>query len=170
MSDDSEVLVKNDEEPPKKSKKKLIIIIAGASVLLVVLAVVAFLFLGKKEDKTELSIDTETPQPVAVEDNKATFLTLDPITVNMNTADGTPRFLQIQVVLELAKKEDEVAITEVQPRIMDAFQSVLRELRPSDFYGSQGVYRLKDILKRLINQEAYPVRVKNVLITKLLVQ
>ena len=42
-------------------------------------------------------------------------------------------------------------ITPVMPRVMDAFQTYLRELRPSDLDGSAGLYRLKEELTRRVN-------------------
>ena len=42
-------------------------------------------------------------------------------------------------------------ITPIMPRVMDAFQTYLRELRPSDLDGSAGLYRLKEELTRRVN-------------------
>ena len=41
---------------------------------------------------------------------------------------------------------------------MDAFQTYLRELRPSDLDGSAGLYRLKEELTRRVNVSIAPAR------------
>ena len=56
------------------------------------------------------------------------------------------------------------------PRILDAFQVNLRELRPADLEGSSGLFRLKEELLRRINTAVYPARVEGVLFKEILVQ
>jgi flagellar FliL protein len=56
------------------------------------------------------------------------------------------------------------------PRILDAFQVYLREMRTSDLQGSAGVYRLKEDLQRRINAAIYPATVTNVLFKEILIQ
>jgi flagellar FliL protein len=56
------------------------------------------------------------------------------------------------------------------PRILDAFQIYLRELRPADLEGSAGLFRLKEELLRRINLSVYPAKVEGVLFKEILVQ
>ncbi len=56
------------------------------------------------------------------------------------------------------------------PRVLDAFQVYLRELRPSDLEGSAGLYRLKEELLRRVNLAVYPASVDNILFKEILVQ
>jgi len=56
------------------------------------------------------------------------------------------------------------------PRIVDQFQSYLRELRVDDLRGSAGVMRLKEELLRRINVAAAPYPVKDVLLKEMIVQ
>ena len=56
------------------------------------------------------------------------------------------------------------------PRVMDAFQTYLRELRPSDLEGSAGLYRLKEELTRRVNVAIAPSRVNAVLFKEIVVQ
>jgi flagellar FliL protein len=53
---------------------------------------------------------------------------------------------------------------------MDAFQTYLRELRPSDLDGSAGLYRLKEELTRRVNAAISPNRVSAVLFKEIVVQ
>ena len=56
------------------------------------------------------------------------------------------------------------------PRVEDAFQVFMRELRPSDLDGSAGMYRLKEELLRRVNVTVYPAKVDAVLFKELLLQ
>jgi flagellar protein FliL len=56
------------------------------------------------------------------------------------------------------------------PRVMDAFQTYLRELRPSDLEGSAGLYRLKEELTRRVNVAVAPGRINAVLFKEIIVQ
>jgi flagellar FliL protein len=58
----------------------------------------------------------------------------------------------------------------VMPRVLDAFQTYLRELRPTDLDGSAGLYRLKEELTRRVNVAIAPSRVNAVLFKEIVVQ
>ena len=61
-------------------------------------------------------------------------------------------------------------IQPIMPRVMDAFQTYLRELRPSDLDGSAGLYRLKEELTRRVNVAISPARSTRVLFKEIVVQ
>jgi flagellar FliL protein len=61
-------------------------------------------------------------------------------------------------------------ITPIMPRVMDAFQTYLRELRASDLDGSAGLYRLKEELTRRVNAAIAPSHVNAVLFKEIVVQ
>ncbi len=62
------------------------------------------------------------------------------------------------------------AFTAVQPRVIDLFQTYLRDMRPEELRGSEGTYRLREELIARANLAAAPVHVVDVLFTELLVQ
>ncbi len=69
--------------------------------------------------------------------------------------------------------KDQPLVTEIQPvlpRVMDIFQTYLRELRPSDLNGSAGMFRLKEELTRRVNAAISPKQVNAVLFKEMLVQ
>jgi flagellar FliL protein len=68
------------------------------------------------------------------------------------------------------KPEVATEIQPLMPRIMDAFQTYLRELRPTDLDGSAGLYRLKEELTRRVNDAVAPNRVTAVLFKEIVVQ
>ena len=55
-------------------------------------------------------------------------------------------------------------------KIIDNFQTYLRELRIEDLRGSAGMYRLREELFVRVNAAAAPVKVKDVLFREMLVQ
>ena len=73
-------------------------------------------------------------------------------------------------MLEVAEQKVVTQITPIMPRVMDAFQTYLRELRPSDLEGSAGLYRLKEELTRRVNASIAPTRINAVLFKEIVVQ
>ena len=73
-------------------------------------------------------------------------------------------------MLELPDQKMIEQIQPIMPRVMDAFQTYLRELRPSDLDGSAGLYRLKEELTRRINASTSPSRINAVLFKEIVVQ
>ena len=49
------------------------------------------------------------------------------------------------------------------PKIIDNFQTYLRELRIDDLKGSAGMYRLREELLIRVNAGAAPIKIKDVL-------
>lgn len=100
----------------------------------------------------------------------AHFIEIPNMTVNLSTPGSQPRYLSLTVQLELKDMEDVHAIEAVMPRIVDQFQTYLRELRVRDLRGSQGIYRLQMELLARVNDAAYPVEVEDVLFQEILIQ
>ncbi len=98
------------------------------------------------------------------------FLQLPNIMVNLSSPESQPRYLRLVVQLELASEEDKAKVEAVMPRVIDQFQTYLRELRVKDLRGSAGMYRLQMELLARVNAAAYPVEVKDVLFQEILIQ
>jgi flagellar FliL protein len=101
----------------------------------------------------------------------AIFVDLPDVLVNLsNVAAERTQYLKVKIVLELpdAKLVNEIQL--LMPRVMDAFQTYLRELRPTDLDGSAGLYRLKEELTRRVNAAVAPNRVTAVLFKEIVVQ
>ena len=90
--------------------------------------------------------------------------------VNLNGNSRRPNYLKLQAKLELARKEDAAIANAALPRLLDLFQTYLRELRPSDLDGSAGLYRLKEELTRRVNVSIAPARINAVLFKEIVVQ
>ena len=99
------------------------------------------------------------------------FVDLPEVLVNLsNTGTDRTQYLKVKIVLELP---DQIMIAQIQPvmpRVMDAFQTYLRELRPSDLDGSAGLYRLKEELTRRVNASIAPGKINAVLFKEIVVQ
>jgi flagellar FliL protein len=99
------------------------------------------------------------------------FFDLPEVLVNLsNTGSDRTQYLKVKVVLELADQGVEAQIQPVLPRVMDTFQTYLRELRPSDLDGSAGLYRLKEELTRRVNAAIAPSQINAVLFKEIVVQ
>jgi flagellar FliL protein len=148
--------------PAKKKLPIMLIAMAAAAVVLLGGGAAAYflLFSGPKPDDAH----------AAAEHASFTF-NLPPMTVNLNTSDGSsPAFMKLTVALEVASEE---VMVEIQPRmakVVDAFQVYLRELRKSDLEGSAGIYRLKEELRRRVNIAIFPAQVDSILFKEILVQ
>ena len=74
------------------------------------------------------------------------------VLVNLSsTGNDRTQYLKVKVVLELPDEAMKAQIEPLMPRLMDTFQTYLRELRPTDLDGSAGLYRLKEELTRRVN-------------------
>lgn len=73
-------------------------------------------------------------------------------------------------MLELADQSMVAQIQPVMPRVIDSFQTYLRELRPSDLDGSAGLYRMKEELTRRVNVAIAPGKINAVLFKEIIVQ
>lgn len=147
--------------PVKKPRRKLILIAAAALVALSAAGAGGYVMLsGKKEDKQAAAA---AKPPV--------FLDIPDVLVNLsNTGSDRTHYLKLKVVLELPDQALLLQVQPVLPRVMDTFQTFLRELRPIDLEGSAGLYRLKDELTRRVNVAIAPSRVNAVLFKEIVVQ
>lgn len=165
MSDETEAAEDGDEqgEAPKKGRRKLFIIAGAAAVVLLAGGAGAYFLLFAGKGGTE--------QAALAKVKPTFFYDLPTITVNLNNdGKGADHFLKVTVSLELADKEMESAVVPRMPKVLDAFQVYLRELRRSDLEGSAGIYRLKEELRRRVNLAVYPAKVESILFKNILVQ
>ncbi len=152
------------EGKSKLSKKKKIIIIAvGVVVLLGAIGGGLFfsgIFGGHHGTQAESQQAPKLPQAVTITEFPA-------MTVNLNTGGRNTKYLKIKFTLDLPSESDKSAVVSRLPKITDALNTYLRELRSSDLVGSAGVYRLKEELQLRINKIIYPAKVNEVLIDDL---
>lgn len=143
------------------SKTKLILIGAAAAVL--VAGGGAWFFLMKPRAEARNSEAAHVASPVS-------FVDLPEMTVNLSVGQDRPQYLRVKVALEVADARAAEQIKPIMPRVIDAFQLYLREVRPSDIEGSAGIFRLRDELTRRVNTAVHPARVNAVLFREIIVQ
>jgi flagellar protein FliL len=151
------------EATPAKSKfsrKTIMIAAAGALVLIGGGTTAYFMMSGSKEAK-----------PAVVQAKPAVYLDVPEVLVNLSTTGNErTQYLKVKVVLELPDATLTPQVQSTMPRVMDAFQTYLRELRPTDLDGSAGLYRLKEELTRRVNVAIAPSRINAVLFKEIVVQ
>lgn len=158
-------------EQKKTSGKKIIIIAVVAVMVLALGGGAAFYFMsGDDNDQiTDLEQGGQKTDLVDQEPTELLFLELDSILVNLDTAGGKPKYLKITISLEVDKQESLDDLNKKMPRIIDQFQTYLRQLRIEDLDGSAGMFRLKEELLIKVNDAVYPTRVNDVLFKEMLV-
>jgi flagellar FliL protein len=160
----------DDDAPPVPAKKKrgmvFLLLIIGLPLLLIGGAAGAY-FAGLFDSMLGGKAASET---AASKPKETVFYDLPDMLVNLNTGGKKTSFLKIGVSLQIEAKTDEPKIVAVQPRIIDTFQSYLRELRPEDLRGSAGLYRLREELLIRVSAAAAPIKVDDVLFKEMLVQ
>lgn len=188
----------DEGEGKKKSSKKMMIIIAAGVVLLIAVIVAALFFTGVigKKPPPPANAEADAGAPPAEEHGssdkkedggggghgggkgkggkdeagKGNFFDLGEIVVNLSADGRRQTILQLVVQLEVEKQDDKPALEAVKPRIIDNFQTYLRELRLDDLRGSAGLYRLREELLFRVNEAVYPVKVRDVLFQRMLMQ
>ncbi len=158
----------------KQGKGKLIVII-GAALLIVVGGAGAAYFTGLLDPLVEMmsgsaETNAEGGGPKSAGQQNTVFFDLPELLVNMNTGGRKSTFLKIRVSLELASADDIPKIEAAMPRIIDNFQTYLRELRVEDLKGSAGMYRLREALLTRVSAAVAPAQIKDLLFKEILLQ
>ena len=155
-----------DEAPAEatpKSKRKLVIIGGVLALVLIVGGGGGWFFLlhGHGDDTHAAA---EPPKPPV-------FLDVPEVLANLASTPGERvQYLKVKVVLEVKNQAQVAQIQPTMPRVLDIFQTYLRELRPGDLNGSVGLFRLKEELTRRVNLAIAPGQVNAVLFKEIVIQ
>ena len=155
----------NEEEGAAKPKRrlslKLMLIAGGVLVVLLGGGAGAYYMLAPGKEQLQASGVLKA----------AVFVDLPEVLVNLsNGGNDRTQYLKVKIVLELPDQALIQQIQPVMPRLMDTFQTYLRELRPTDLDGSAALYRLKEELTRRVNASIAPNRVNAVLFKEIVIQ
>jgi flagellar FliL protein len=169
-------------EAKPKSRKKLIVIAAAATVALIGGGVGGYMMFAKGGEHGSAAAASDGhggggehggdgEAHAAAPAKAAAFVELPEMTVNLATVDKErQQYVRMTVALEVGSPELVEAIKPLLPRVIDSFQTHLREMRPSDLRGSAGAYRLKEELLRRVNVAIAPARADAVLFKDVVVQ
>ncbi|WP_198372005.1 flagellar basal body-associated FliL family protein [Roseomonas rosulenta] len=127
--------------------------------------------MGHPQPAAEAVAAAAAPRPPA-------FFDMPEIVTNLNATGRRPVFVKLRSKLEITRAEDSAAITAAMPRLLDLFQTYLRETRPEELRGSAGTHRLREELVARANIALTPPpgsmqpapRVTDVLFVEILVQ
>lgn len=165
---------------PAGKKKKIILL---ALVVILVLgggAGAYFFFKNKNSAVAEKAPETGHAKPKAsekhggshgsepVDETGSAFYDMEEFIVNLTNGNKSA-FLKLVITLQVPKAVDSKVISEKLPIIRDNFQIFLRELRPIDLQGSNGVYKIKEELLLRINKILAPIQVEDILLKNILV-
>jgi flagellar FliL protein len=165
------------QEVKKGGGRKKLLILLGAPVLLV--AIGAGLWFGGilppllGMGQPPQSAESREPGPRTV-----SFLDMPEIVTNLNAPGRRAVYVKLRSKLELARPEDGAVVQASMPRLLDLFQTYLREVRPEELRGSAGTQRLREELVARANiavaqagrGDAQQIRVNDVLFLEILVQ
>ncbi|MHB2207084.1 flagellar basal body-associated protein FliL [Methylobacterium sp. CM6257] len=168
-------------EAAPKGKKKLIIMVAAA-VLVVGGGAGAFLMMGHGGGHGEgkeaaqgghggghgedgKGVGPDGKKPVVFVDVREMLLNLSP-----DLPQDKAKYAKVRLSLELKDAKAEEEVKPLMPRVEDALQVYMRELRASDLTGSVGLFRLREELLRRVNIALYPAKVEAVLFKDVIVQ
>lgn len=151
-------------EAPKGGflSRKLIILAAAGLLVLGGGGTGAYFFLSSKKPHDD--------KPVVVAKAPPAFFDLPELMVNLQSPGGRSTYLKAKIVLEMDDQKLVEQVRPLMPRVMDAFQTYLREMRPNDLEGSAGLYRLRDELTRRVNLAVAPTKINAVLFKEIVVQ
>jgi len=188
LNDQTEDDLSDDEEEEEDSggfAAKKIVLFVLLPLLLIGAGGAAAYFTGMLDDVLGIELDCDDVeegdehfdecQAITEENHEgvltpASFYDLGSLTVNVKGSGRQPRFLKISIILELGGNQETDKIEAAKPRIIDHFQTYLREVRQEDIYGSAGLYRLRLELLSRVRSAAPDVDVRDVLFQEILMQ
>lgn len=146
-----------------KTKFKLIIAAVGVFAILCGGASYYFLFMRQKAEEKHAEAAAAPKPPV--------FVDVPEVLVNLSNLPGERvQYLKVKIALEVKDSPVVALIQPSMPRLLDIFQTYLRELRIGDLQGSAGMFRLKEELTRRVNATIQPNQVNAVLFKEIIVQ
>jgi flagellar FliL protein len=151
------------EAPAAKGwlSRKLILMAVGGVVGLAAVGGGGYFFFGHHGNTAAAA--TQIKPPI--------FVDMPDVLVNLSSSGGERvQYLKVKIALELPDEQVQAQIQPVMPRLLDTFQTYLRELRPTDLDGSAGLYRLKEELTRRVDAAIAPSRINAVLFKEIVVQ
>ena len=153
---------KDAAAPKRRFSLKLMIMVVGGVVGLGALGGGGYFFFGHHGNAAAAAATTIKP-PI--------FVDMPDVLVNLSSGGGDrTQYLKVKIALELPDEAVQAQIQPIMPRLLDTFQTYLRELRPTDLDGSAGLYRLKEELTRRVNASIAPNRINAVLFKEIVVQ
>ncbi len=110
------------------------------------------------------------PKPIAAADLPPGYIDIPEIITNLNVPGRRPSYLKLHAKLELPGAQDPAPVNAAMPRLLDLFQTYLRDMRPEELRGSEGSYRLREALLSRAAIATAPARIENILFVEMVVE
>jgi flagellar FliL protein len=150
----------------KKGGKKKIILLAVPVLLIAIVAGLWFSgILPKMLGMGPKPQENAEPAPAV-----KGYLELPEIIVNLNAVGRRPSYLKLKAKLEIADTREREAVTSAMPKLLDLFNTYLREMRPEELRGSAGTHRLREELIARARLAVAPAVITDILFIEMLVQ
>jgi flagellar protein FliL len=161
MADDT---LDGAEEEAAAPKSKFKLIVAAVAVFAILTGGVTYYFLFMRAKSDEKHAEAPPAKPPV-------YIDVPDVLVNLSGLPGERvQYLKVKIALEVKEEKQLEAIKPAMPRVVDIFQTYMRELRASDLNGSAGLFRLKEELTRRVNASIQPIQVNAVLFKEIVVQ
>jgi|BEDMetMinimDraft_2_1075160.scaffolds.fasta_scaffold02943_4 flagellar FliL protein len=146
-------------------KKKLLLLaapllLAGIGAGLWVAGVLPHLF--GRSAKPAPAAEAAPPPPI--------YADIPEIITNLDTGGRRQSYVKLHARLELEKNGDKSIIEADMPRLLDLFQTYLREMHPEELRSSSGTWRLREELLARAQVAAPGAHIRDVLFVELLIQ
>lgn len=152
-------LDKDNKDLKGKNRSKIVLLLVVVGILLGIGIVYSII----DPDKAATSL--------VKDESSSMFLPMEEITVNLrNNGDGSNTWLRIKVSLELQGQSNYDMALKMMPKIVDVFQTYLKELRKTDLDGSFGIYKMKDEMTMRINTILYPISIRGIFFQEVIMQ
>lgn len=160
----------NDVSEPKGNGKRKLLMLAVPVLFLAAGAGGWFSGVIPKLMQSKQQTEAKNVAAEAAQVRSPVFVEVPEIVANLNTGVRRAAFIKLKAKLELARPEDQPIIQAAMPKILDLFQTYLREMRPEEMRNSASTYRLREELVARSNIAGYPGKIVSVLFTEMLVQ
>lgn len=155
------------------SKLLLIVIIVLLLVLLIVGGLVAYFLLSgnddNQQDQPQQEKKVEKKKKVSEMTEMGPIYPLDKFVVNL-VSNGASRYLKCKMDLELDAPELQQEVDKKLPAIRDAIISILSSKTVEEIQTAKGKEKLKEEIKRKVNQMLDTGEIKNVYFTEFVIQ
>ena len=153
---------------PAQGKVKRIIVIVAVAVIAALGAAAAMYFFLLKDGAPRAAEVKAAPIPAPI------FFALDPMTVNLQSDDGSMHYLRVGLSLKLTDPKTQEHLTQHMPEIRSRILLALSNKHPDDLATLDGKHALAGELKTLIEKPTEPggesAQVEDVLFTEFVVQ
>jgi flagellar FliL protein len=106
----------------------------------------------------------------AIASTKPIYVDFPEMIANLNSGPRKQTFIKMKGKIEISKIDDGPALNAAMPRIVDLFQTYLREMSPDELRGAAGTYRLREELIARAGIAAAPAKIVDVLFSEMLIQ